>query len=182
MKKYMQLILVILFPYIVILSLITIFYDDYLPKFIQTELETNGMLLIKTLFAIYVLALISAIVVVVTCFRKKEEAYKLLCASMVIKLIHIPAYLVIFLFSCLTFMAVVTLPFISIFIALDAMSIFLSGLIGLCGAIRAADEKKISRTAAIIIGILQFMFCVDVIVSIVAYIAVRTTKKTEKVS
>ena len=42
----------------------------------------------------------------------------------------------------------------------------MSGLIGLAGVIRTAIEKKLSTKEAIIHGVLQFIFCGDIISSI----------------
>lgn len=56
---------------------------------------------------------------------------------------------------------------------LDEMTIVLSGLIGLGGVIGSLIENKIYRRKAVLHGILQFVFCADIISSIVIYRIVR---------
>lgn len=54
-------------------------------------------------------------------------------------------------------------------IIMACLTIFMSGLIGLAGVIRTAIEKKLSTKEAIIHGVLQFIFCGDIISSIMIY-------------
>ena len=61
------------------------------------------------------------------------------------------------------------MPVTMILIIIDGLTIFLSGLIGLGGVIRAFSDKKITLKKAIIHCILQFVFCVDIISAIIIY-------------
>ena len=45
---------------------------------------------------------------------------------------------------------------------MDAMAIDLSGLVGLAAVLRCRTEGRLTRKAAILNGILQFVFCADV--------------------
>ena len=60
-----------------------------------------------------------------------------------------------------------------ILMILDGMTIILSGLIGISSIINGLRENKISLKQAVIHGVLQFIYCADVISSIVLY---RTVK------
>lgn len=52
---------------------------------------------------------------------------------------------------------------------MDCLTITLSGLVGVVGIIKSLKENKITKETAVIHGALQFVFCVDVISSILIY-------------
>lgn len=60
---------------------------------------------------------------------------------------------------------------------LDVFTIIISGTIGLSGIIRALREHRLTGKEALIHGLLQFVFCADVISSIIAY---RTVARSGK--
>lgn len=92
---------------------------------------------------------------------------------MVVKLIQIPAYLAIFVLGVLFFISIFTYVFSIFFILYDAAAILLTGLIGVAAVIRAHAEGRATDAFAVINGILQFIFCVDVVSSIVVYVRAR---------
>lgn len=98
---------------------------------------------------------------------------------MVIKLIHIPAYLLIFLFGIASFITIFTFAFSAVFVVLDCLTICLTGIIGLASVFRSVMEKKLSKTAGVVHGFLQFIFCADVISAIILYITVKRSKSLQ---
>lgn len=138
MKKYLQLILVILFPYLNFFALICLFTG----RFMDTVFHSN----------------------------------------VVIKLIHIPAYVLLFIVGLLCLITIFTTPITIVLILLDGMTIFLTGLIGLGGVIRSSKENRISKSAMVIHGILQFIFCADVISVVVIYRTVRLAVRHDNVN
>ena len=60
---------------------------------------------------------------------------------------------------------------------LDVMSIILSGLIGISAVKRSYDNEAISAGEMVLYSILQFVFCADVIVSIIVF---HKSKKKSK--
>jgi len=96
---------------------------------------------------------------------------------MIIKIVHIPAYIILFFFGLLTTLTIFTFPFAIAFIIFDNLTIFMSGIIGLSGLIRSFIEKKVSIKKVILYGLFQFIFCIDVISSIIIY---RKVKKVYK--
>lgn len=172
MRRYFQLLLVILFPYLVVLALVCI-YKGY---FMETVFHNNAYPFLIALIVLYVTALVCSVAVFINSLVKKWNAQELLCINMVIKLIHIPAYLLIFFIGLASLITIFTFA-ISIFLMfLDGMTILLSGLIGLGGVIRSLKENKLSKRAAVIHGILQFVFCADIISSIIIYKTVKISK------
>jgi len=107
---------------------------------------------------------------------KKKKSLEILRFNMIIKLIHIPAYLLIFVVGLICSLGILTIGITIVLMILDGMTIILSGLIGLGGVISSLREDKLSIKKAVMHGILQFVYCADIISSIVIY---RTVKAIE---
>lgn len=73
------------------------------------------------------------------------------------------------------------MPITIILILLDGMTIFLTGLVGLAGVIRSLKENRISKSAIVVHGILQFVFCADVISAVIIYRTVRLAVSRDNV-
>ena len=166
MRKFiLQLSLPILFPYLIIFAIICVFSGFLM----ESVFQNNAFVLLLFLFVVYFAALISTVFFIVTKLYKRQSALEMTKVSMVIKLIHIPAYVVIFIMGSFSFVAIFTIPFVLFFFIFDCMTIFLTGLIGASGIIQGVREEKVIKISAIIHGILQFMFCVDVISAVIIH-------------
>lgn len=165
MRRYSQFFIIALFPYLIGFLLICAF-NGYL---INTVFHRNTYSLLLILIALCVIALICAITSFITSIRNKRYTLEVLRINMVIKLIHIPAYFLIFIVGLCCMITIFTLAITILLILLDIATIILSGLIGLGGIIQCFKSNKISMKAAILHGILQFIFCADIISSIVLY-------------
>lgn len=104
-------------------------------------------------------------------FRGKWEGRKLAFWSMMAKLIQIPNYVALFMLGGLTiaFAAVAAVVWV-----VDMMTIVLSGLIGLTAILRCRAEGRLTNKAALVNGVLQFVFCADIFSAIWVY---RNTKE-----
>jgi hypothetical protein len=63
---------------------------------------------------------------------------------------------------------------------LAGTTIFLSWLAGLGGIISGLKENKLPKKTAIIYGIFQFVFCIDIVNSIVLYRNVKIVEAVPK--
>jgi hypothetical protein len=172
MRKYLPYILIILFPYLFVFALVCIFTGT----FMDTLFNNNAFSLLFLLIILYIATFVSAIAVFIAGFAKKKNSLEVLRINMIIKLIHIPAYLLIFVFGLLCTLTIFTIGFNIVLMILDGMTIALSGLIGIGGIIRGLRENKISIKKAAMHGILQFVYCADIISSIAIY---RTAKASD---
>ena len=99
-----------------------------------------------------------AAVVAVLLARGRWTGRELALANMLMKLIHIPAYVLWFGLGLAIFLfAGPILAFV-----MDALAIALSGLVGLAAVLRCRAEGRLTAGAAVVNGILQFVFCADV--------------------
>lgn len=169
MKKNLPFISIILFPYFVAFALICIFTGT----FMNTVFNNNIFMLLAALFLLYFVALACAIYVFIRGLTKKQDAHEILRINMLIKLVHIPAYLLIFVVGVICTITIFTIVITVLLMILDVMTIVLSGLVGLSGVIVSFKEKKISAGRAVLHGMLQFVYCGDIISSIVLF---RTVK------
>lgn len=172
MRKYLQFVLIALFPYLIVFALICIFKG----YFMDTVFHNNVYSLLLVLLILYFVALVCAVAVFIKGITKKKKSLEILHFNMIIKLIHIPAYLLIFVFGLLCTITIFTIGITIVLMILDGMTIVLSGLIGLGGVIGSLREDKISIKKAVMHGILQFVYCADIISAIVIY---RTVKSIE---
>lgn len=177
MKQYLKLILVILFPYFVVFALLFVFGISFMGEFMLTYIIESGVdvgiFLLATLFFLHFMALICSIVTFITSIVKKRDGRELLRLSMVIKLLQIPAYLFMFFAGLALFITIFTIPISFALFIFCCMTIFLTGLIGLGGIIRSFKENNLSITESVVYGFLQFIFCIDVISSIILYKKVK---------
>lgn len=132
----------------------------------------GGMLLT---LAVYISNIIYA------CAWKGEDSYyRLAFWNMLIKLIHIPFYIGVFLLGVLFLLAIVVPAFIFLspvliffLFLVDAFLMVTSSMYGVNALIRAGKKQVVSKKYVIINIILQFLFVADVISAIVLYIKVR---------
>lgn len=170
MKKFVPTVSIVLFPYAVAFVLYCIFSGFLMESIFQN----NAYLCLLLLIIIWVIALICAVSICAVSLVRKWDFVELSRVNMLIKTISIPAYLFIFVFGLACMLTIFTFGISIVLMVLDAMAIVLSGLIGVSAVKRSYDNKAISVKEMILYGILQFVFCVDVVVSIILF---RKSKK-----
>ena len=119
--------------------------------------------------------------IIYACICKGEDAYyDLAFWNMLIKLLHIPFYLCIFLIGVFFLLAAVVPVFtfvapILIFclFLVDVFLMVTSSMYGVNALLRAGKKQMVSKTYVIINIILQFLFVADVISAVVLYIKLR---------
>ena len=134
----------------------------------RTEPPPVNPLLLIGLF--WLLGLVGAAVVFRQAVRGQWEGQKLALANMIVKLLHIGHYVTMFLFAASGALILFLFPMlVAIALAADVMTIVLSGIVGLAGVVRCRMEGRLTTGAAIVNGILQFVFCADVFSAIWVY-------------
>ena len=170
--KYLLLLPGAVFPYMVLLSLYGLFSGFFVNTIYQ-----NPLLLIPTLFLFFILALGCSIIFFAMGLAKKWDAKKVALANMIVKLIQIPAYVVTFLLGVICILTIFTYALSFLLVLFDCLTIILTGLTGACAAIRSYKEQKTTIAFSVANGILQFIFCADVVCSILLFVKCKTQKK-----
>lgn len=173
MKKYIPSILAAIFPYSVLFALYCMFSGFLM----HSVFQSNGFLLLLAVLLFWVVSLGCAVATCVMSLARKWDSYELARANMILKLIPVPAYILIFLIGCAFLITIFTFAISIILMLLDGMAIVLSGLIGVAAVKRNHSDKILSTKEMVVHGILQFVFCADVVSAIVVFCKARRAKK-----
>ena len=98
--------------------------------------------------------------------------------AMIIKLVHIPYYLLVFALAVVSIVFSLKIPFITLtvwgfcFIA-DATLIVTSGLYELAAVSAGVRCKRMTGGQGVAFAIAGFLFCVDVVIAVVTYVKSR---------
>lgn len=113
-------------------------------------------------------------------YRGKDAYYVLAKYNMLIKLLHIPFYLLVFFAGMAMFCAMVVpaLVFVSplvifMLFLVDVFLMFTSSAYGCSALFQAARQKRISAIYGVWMGILQFIFVADVISAVCVFVKMR---------
>ncbi len=107
---------------------------------------------------------------------RKDDPYKLIQLALIIKLVHIPSYVIIFVMGLISsIMIFMTLPLIIMFVLFDYMVLITSSFISIFALAKNIKMNKILSVAALIC---QFFFCADVISLFVLWIVSKNQKQT----
>lgn len=165
MKKLL-LLPIILFPYTVCLCLV----DGFLAQsFSNTTIKILGI------FALVTLALSFLCNFVYIFSTRREPAEELLKDAFLIKVIHIPTYILIFILGVLMgLMFFMTFPFIVFLIFIDLLTLWISGMISIYALVKSLKEGEICPKPLLIVAMVcQFFFCADIISLFVIKIAIK---------
>ena len=144
----------------------------------ENKPPVNPLLLIG-LF--WLLGFAGAVAVLWQTAQGKWEGRKLAMANMIVKLLQIGHYVTLFLFAVSGALILFLFPMLAaIAFIVDVMTIALSGLVGLAAVLRCRVEGRLTTGAAIVNGILQFVFCADVFSAI--WVFYKSGKREERLS
>lgn len=181
-KRILLTVATALLPYFVLFALAVIFFLNDYPVFgffMESVFHSN----VLNLFAVILIYCFFNIVLCFVCFiaevYKKTDALQLAKSAIVMKLILLPSYLVIFVLGFFLMITIFTFPFSIGLFLLDCLTLFLTGLFNLAAIINSVRQGFFKTKEVIWIAILQFIFCADVIASLVFYYKLRKRCKTE---
>jgi hypothetical protein len=178
MKQYLPLLIVIIFPYFVPVIAVLGFFIKPLGEIVYAA---EGAVLLVSWFYFYIIAVISSLLVLIISLIKKRDSQEMLHTIMSVKLIHLPAQLIIFLITSIVLIATLHWTIITVILLYLAFSIsFLSGLVGVGGLIRGFYEKKLSLQMVILNGVLQFILFADIASSVFVYRKVKPTVENQE--
>lgn len=173
MKKFFFLFIpVVIFPYTVAGVLLSVFLGNSLSK--EIDSFSHPYYLCVLMFGI--LSIVCSIVLFIISRKNQWDANKLFFATMLLKLIHIPAYIIMSLFELLACITIAMIPLALMVFLIEATAILSSGLIGLSGILVCLKKEQITKNKGIFFGIGQFLFFLDVIFAAVLYVVSKKSK------
>ena len=149
MKKLL-LIPVIIFPYLLVLGVLL---SDLFPEDIAPIVF--GIFIILFALATPICNIIFMIL------SRKDDPCDLIRAAFLVKLVHIPAYIIVFILGIVAaIMIFMTLPLILMLILFDCIVLFFSSSLSVFALAKNIKNNKLLSVVALIC---QFFFCADVI-------------------
>lgn len=165
-KKRVLPILLIIIPYVCIISYVAGAVIAIINETMVTGIfEVAVFIPLGALIVIGIANAVYAILMV----RHGTPSHELLFWDMLLKLCHIPFYVLIFIFGVV--MVLVPMGFLTAFllIPLDYSILLSSSVYGICGLVQARRENRLSERAAVVNGVLHFLFCADVVSAVYSY-------------
>ncbi len=99
---------------------------------------------------------------------RNEDPSKLMGGALLVKLIHIPAYVMIFFYGAIaSLMFFMALPLIIMYVIFDYIVLLLSSSLSVFGLVKNMKNNEAFSTVALFC---QFVFCADVISLLVVWI------------
>lgn len=166
-----------LFPYVILAAVAMIFWGSSILEALFGELAyyliAANYFVIPAVLVFMLLAVVLTVIACVLALVKGWDARQLARTAMVIKLVQIPAYLAIFVLGLILLITIFTFGFSIAFVFFDGVAIFMTGLLGTAAAVRAYQTRVLTLGQAVVLSILQFVFCADVVASIVLFCLLR---------
>lgn len=179
-KLFLISIPIVLVPYLALFALATVFFSTDLPFFnyiMESVFDSNALYLIAALFLYCILTGMLSIVCFFVSIYKKWDAISLAKTAMIMKLVQVPAYVLIFALGAVFVITIFTIPFSIGLFVIDCLSVFMTGLFVVSSVIVTIKSNTFTLKEVIWVILLQFIFCADVISSVVFYIKLKRANK-----
>lgn len=163
MKKNTNLIFIMLYPYIFLfVALYTFLVSKYLPD------SVSRFIIFFLPGAFGFMAFIATVMNFIKTLKGETVALNLARSNKVIKLVHIPFYILMFLLGCLGLvMSIWGIGLIIGAVVIDLFTIFFSGTVGMCAAIKSYKEAKLTKSEAFSYAVCSYIYCIDVFAAVI---------------
>ncbi len=175
-KNFWMVIPILLLPYLALFTLATVFLStkiDFFRYIMKDVFGSNALYLIGTFILFCILATILGIICFAFSIYNKWDALSLAKTVMIIKLIQIPAYVLIFALGVFLAITIFAFPLSIGLFLFDCFSLFLTGALVVSAAINSIKQGLFKLKDILWVMILQFFFCADVISSIIFYVKLK---------
>jgi hypothetical protein len=171
-KRIFFVIPTVLFPYFALCALAVIFFSTKHPLcewIMERVFGSNAWSLIGALLLLALLTVALTIICFVKCICNSWDAVSMAKTAMIVKLTQVPAYVLIFILGVLFVITLFTIPFTFGLYLLDCLTLALTGFLTLAAVICAIRQGLCTWKECIWVVILQFIFCGDVVASILFF-------------
>ena len=176
---------VVLFPFIISNVANIDAVKKYVPKFFidfGAWIMINWLFVAIALFVVpSVICVIIFIVFLILSFRNNnnmtpEYSLRLMKTQLIMRLVQIPGYIMIFVASVAFLLTIFTAAFTVVFILVDIISITITGLLSVSVYYCLYRKGLLNSGCLVLFSVLSFIYCLDVIVSIVGYVIAKNNK------
>ena len=174
MKKYL-LVPAMIFPYTVCLCLASGFMSQ---SFSDAAVKVFGTISVIT----FVLAFLCNLIFIFT--SGNTPVSQMLKAALLIKIIHIPTYIVFFILGMIMGLVfLMTFPFILFLMFIDVLTLLISSMVSVYSIIKGLREKGENSKFYLVITLLcQFLWCADIISLFIASAIKKSETSTDSIS
>lgn len=159
-------------PYIILLALAILFCspDNPICAAMMEHLFANNALMLGAVVLWYeILAFLLSAVCMILGICKAWDAVSLSKTTLLLKLIQIPAHVMIFILAVACMITIFTIPFTLLLLILDYLTLMMSGLFTSTAVINAIRQRKTSFRQSFWVILLQFISCADVVAAFIFY-------------
>lgn len=165
-----------LLPYLALFTIATVFFSTKITffKFImESVFQNSGLILIAAFFLCCIIVALLSIVYTILSLYKEWDPLPIAKLAMIVKLIQLPAYIMIFIVGAFLVFTIFTIFFSIGLFLFDCLSLFITGIL-VISAVVNSEKKGIFKAKQVIwVIIMQFIFCLDVISAIIFYIKLK---------
>lgn len=168
-----------LLPYFVLCSLAVVFFSAQYPlcQFIMDRIfGGNGLLIIAAVLLFSFLAAVLSTICFLLSIRQEWNALSLAKTAMIVKLLQMPAYVLIFILGVTLLTTVLAIPISFSLFVLDCLALVLTGLLTAAAATNAVRQQVVTWKECGWIVAIQLIFCADVVAAILLFSILK--KKT----
>lgn len=177
MKKYIKLIPVVIFPYAFMVGLLI--HALAFKHLLASQLKIIDNVLIPLAVILSLTAYGVAVFHTIRAYKNHYTSHECARINLIVKCSHIGAFVIHFLLGVFgTIASLWGLTVAGWAIAIDVLTIILTGIIALGCTLSMYKNKEISKTWAIISGILSFTYFLDVIVAVVYYLITKAKENS----
>lgn len=120
-------------------------------------------------------------------FPRKTKASELALFGMLLKLVHIPFYVFVFIFGMISFGALAIMPgniitapiMVLVLFIIDVALMATSSMYSLSAVLKMVFAKEIKIGTAVILGIFSFVFITDIVCSVIIFVKTKNRKKED---
>lgn len=169
-------------PYFLLCTLSVVFFSTQHPlcRFIMERVFAgNGLLLIASVLIFTFLAASMSVICFFISIRKQWDALSLAKTAMIIKLLQIPAYVIIFIMGVILLTTILAIPISFVLFLVECLTLVLTGLFTTAAAVVAVRKQMVTwKECGLLVG-LQLVFCADVVASILLYSILKKRTSSE---
>lgn len=168
MRKYLKLLPLMLYPYAYLVGLIIYIVLYSGGKYDSESIQGIGAFILGLLFIYNIITLLISIYHSVQSARGKYTALQAARMNLIVKTVQIPAYIFHFILAMIgTMLSIWGIGLILFALAMDLLTIFLTGINSIGCSIKMKKDGILSTTAAVFAGIGCFIFCIDIVIAII---------------
>lgn len=184
-KKIWLVLPVALLPYIVLCATVIPLFSTKVPlldAIMENVFQDNALYLVSAVLLFALIAAVLSVLCFTVSIRKQWDALSLAKTAMIIKLIQVPAYILIFILGVLLMITIFTIPFSIGMLILNCLTLVLTGLLSIAAVVIAIRQNYFTLNDSLWIVVLQLIFCADVFASIALYRKLKKKRSMPGVS